>query len=246
MKIAVLTLYTEEIAEHGRLSAANKKAYAERHGYDFLLYRQALDTYRPPAWSKILALQAHLPDYDWIFWTDADSLVMNPAKRLESIIRGRQQKDMILTWEVGAARINTGQWLIRNSRWSTDALAAIADPSCPNSRPLWFEQGALIDWLESDPRRWDRLAVLHPRVMNSTPDVAYYPDLDLRHCRYREGDFIIHFWPLARRQDEVRRMMERCYALSLSQRPGLWRRLALLARRSLDLVRLWSARERAE
>jgi galactosyl transferase GMA12/MNN10 family len=229
MKIAIVTLFTEEIADYGAIGAANKQAYGRRHGYDCFVYRERLDTRRHPAWSKLVAIKRHLPDYDWVFWTDADSLVMNGEQTLEAIIAKQKNKDMILTWEAGASPVNTGQWLIRNTEWSSATLSAIEDPACSNSRPKWFEQGALIEWLKADERRWSHLALLHPRVMNSTPPVALYDHLSVRRSRFRRGDFIIHFWPLARRQEAVLDMMIEYDALSKSPPPRFtWRSLSRL------------------
>jgi hypothetical protein len=214
MKIAMVTLFTEEIADYGEIGAANKQAYAKRHGYDCFVYREKLDANRHPAWSKLIAIGRHLPNYDWVFWSDADSLIMNAARTLESIIAGHQDKDMILTWETGAAPINTGEWLIRNSPWSVAALSGIADSAYPNPWPAWFEQGALIAWLNADKTRWRHLELLHPRVMNSTPPVALYDHLSVRKSRFRKDDFVIHFWPLARQRDAVLKMMIDYDALS--------------------------------
>ena len=232
-----MTLYTDEIAEYGRLGAANKESYARRHGYEFVAYTRSFDTRRPPAYSKLAAISAHLRDHDWIFWTDADSLVMNPTTRLESIIRRGGEKDMILTWEAGAAPVNTGQWLIRNSAWSAAALECIAAEDRPNSRPHWFEQGAFVDWLQEHPSRRQRLCVLHPRVMNSTPAAGNYPDLDLRASRYRRGDFIIHFWPLARRTAEVHRAMLEYNRLAVARDIGFLARLRGFGRAAARIVR---------
>jgi galactosyl transferase GMA12/MNN10 family len=221
VNICIVTLYTDEIAGFGRLGAGNKESYARRHGYGFAVYDRSLDPLRAPAFSKLIAIMNRLADHDWVFWTDADSLVMNPAIRLESIIRRGADKDMILTWEAGAARVNTGQWLIRNTDWSAAMLEQIGALDCPNTRPRWFEQGALIDWLNASPERWRHLAVLHPRVMNSTPAKGAYPDLDLRASRYRRGDFIIHFWPLARQTVDIGRAMAHYNQLALAPEAGL-------------------------
>ena len=237
MRICVVTLYTDEIAEYGRFGTANKEAYARHHGYGFVAHDHSLDNRRPPAFSKIPAILTELPKHDWVFWTDADSLVMNPVRRLESIIRRGAGKDMILTWESGAAAVNTGQWLIRNTAWSRAVLERIAEPDCPNRRPLWFEQGALIDWLQEDRMRWRRLCVLHPRVMNSTPAEGAYPDLDLRASRYRRGDFIIHFWPLARDTKAVHRAMLEHRRLALGADIRLSDRLRDIGRLALRIGR---------
>jgi hypothetical protein len=176
-------------------------------------------------------LTRHLRNYDWVFWTDADSLIMDAGRRLESIISRARGKDMIVTWETGAAKVNTGQWLVRNSDWSAQTLAAIADPACPNGRPDWFEQGAFIDWLDAEPRRWSHVAILHPRVMNSTPAAGVYQGVELDCCRFREGDFIIHFWPLGRQADAILEMMQAYEPLSRRAPNPLRRALARLSHR---------------
>lgn len=232
MKIAIVTLFTAEIADYGEIGAANKQVYGRRHGYDCFVYRERLDTSRHPAWSKLVAIKRHLPEYDWVFWTDADSLIMNGERTLEAIIAKQEDKDMILTWEAGAAPVNTGQWLIRSSEWSDAALSAIGNPSCSNGRPAWYEQGALIDWLKADKKRSSHLAVLHPRVMNSTPPVSLYDGRPLHRSRFRTGDFIIHFWPLARNRDAVFDMMTKYDALS--KRPPPRSRWPSLGRLKLE------------
>ena len=219
MKIAIITLFTKEIAEYGQIGAANKQAYGRRHGYDCFVYRERLNASCHPAWSKLVAIKRHLSDYDWVFWSDADLLVMNGGRTLETIIARQENKDMILTWEAGTSPVNTGQWLIRNSEWSNAALSAIGDPACSNKRPNWFEQGALIEWLKEDEKRWSHLAVLHPRVMNSTPPVSLYDRRSLHRSRYRRGDFIIHFWPLARSREAVLNMMIKYDALAKRSPP---------------------------
>ncbi|GBG91593.1 hypothetical protein CBR_g52629 [Chara braunii] len=66
--------------------APNKERYVRRHGYDYIDASDILDRRRPPSWSKILAVQKHLGHYDWVFWTDADSVVTNPDITLQQVI----------------------------------------------------------------------------------------------------------------------------------------------------------------
>ena len=128
---------------------------------------------------------------------------------------------------------------MRNSAWSKAGLERLAAADCPNSRAYWFEQGALVGWLAEDPTRWQRLCVLHPRVMNSTPATGNYPNLNLRSSRYRKGDFIIHFWPLARRTGEVLQAMQRHHQLALAREDGL---LGKLRRFGTSATRVWRRR----
>jgi mannan polymerase II complex MNN10 subunit len=213
MRIAIVTLFTGEISDFGEIGAANKQAYARRHGYDCFVYRERLDATRQPAWSKLEAIKKHLPDYDWVFWTDADSLIMNDEQTLESIISGHEHMDMIVTWEIGYSPVNLGQWLVRSSTWSAETLSVIGEVAWSKSGPEgWFEQAALVEWLGIDEMRWSHLAVLHPRVMNSTPEADWFGPFN-KTSLYQHNDFIIHFWPLSRRREAIFEMMTRYDAL---------------------------------
>jgi mannan polymerase II complex MNN10 subunit len=56
-------------------TARNKRAYAAAHGYGLVaLPASAVDPSRPPSWSKVLALRAHLRHHHWLFWNDAVGL----------------------------------------------------------------------------------------------------------------------------------------------------------------------------
>jgi galactosyl transferase GMA12/MNN10 family len=63
----------------------NWTAYADRHGYDLVIYNSPLDTSRraaarPMYWQKNLVLeQAELADYEQIAWIDSD-IVINAAR----------------------------------------------------------------------------------------------------------------------------------------------------------------------
>ncbi|KAL6611366.1 hypothetical protein ACP70R_039294 [Stipagrostis hirtigluma subsp. patula] len=95
LSLAIVTLSDEGAgASPGRsfrgvlaASARNKRAYAAAHGYGVAaLSAAAVDTRRPPSWSKVLALRAHLHRHHWLFWNDADTLVTNPDIPLERIL----------------------------------------------------------------------------------------------------------------------------------------------------------------
>ncbi|KAJ7522961.1 hypothetical protein O6H91_18G032800 [Diphasiastrum complanatum] len=105
------------------LVTPNKKSYVQRHGYDFIDASDLLDKSRPPSWSKILAVRKHLANFDWIFWTDADSLVTNPSIALEDIIGSivgnanfEDMPDLIVTEDVTG--VNAGMFFVKNSKWS--------------------------------------------------------------------------------------------------------------------------------
>ncbi|CAD5174956.1 probable alpha-1,6-mannosyltransferase MNN10 [Musa acuminata AAA Group] len=111
----------------GKAVAGNKQAYAARMGYVFVDAGGMVDHSRPPSWSKILAVRSHLPHYDWVFWNDADTMVMNPAISLESILYAvightnlDASPDLVVTEDTNG--VNAGVFFVRRSEWSDKFL----------------------------------------------------------------------------------------------------------------------------
>ena len=102
----------------GDLSAKNKEDYAQKWGYDLIVEREKKDKDREMHWAKLSTLIDILPNYDWVFWTDADSLVMNYQKRLEGFIDDNYS--VIFNEDVNG--LNTGHFFIQSSQWCLDFL----------------------------------------------------------------------------------------------------------------------------
>ncbi|KAI9351092.1 hypothetical protein DFJ73DRAFT_776578 [Zopfochytrium polystomum] len=78
-------------------SIANKRAFADRHGYDVIVINN-LDTDIPPAlavgdpepphpvWAKVSALRRHVRNYDWLWLLDADAFITNQDVRVEDVV----------------------------------------------------------------------------------------------------------------------------------------------------------------
>nr|XP_010918766.1 probable alpha-1,6-mannosyltransferase MNN10 [Elaeis guineensis] len=105
----------------------NKRAYAERMGYDFFDARRLVDPSRPPSWSKILAVRSLLPYYDWVFWNDADTIITNPDISLENILNAaighsdfQASPDLVVTEDFNG--VNAGVFFFRRSKWSEKFL----------------------------------------------------------------------------------------------------------------------------
>lgn len=186
LKIAIVSLYDQGYKHIGQYSDENKKKYAEKHGYDVFIYHNALDATRPAAWSKILAIQKHLKDYDWIYWSDADSLIMNTDIKLESFID--DNVDLIISKECYHGFLNTGSFLIKNTGWSHILLKRIYDQSQFINHSLW-EQKALAYLLQVDKTILAHLKIVEQRVLNSN-----YGYTNAIRCWYKKGDFIVHFF----------------------------------------------------
>lgn len=193
MRVAVLTMCTSEMLAVGRLSDPNKRYYCRRHGYEFIPLDRTLDRSRPPQWSKILLLLEHLDRFDWLFWSDADSLVMNPDLRLEDLVDEHPAADLIITRDRNG--VGTGEFLVSNRNGTARPfLQAVYDQvQFVMLKPL-SDQAAMTRVIE---------AGLAP------VSVGYIPkrrlNADLRD--YRPGDFILHFYGQPGRDSLMRKYL---------------------------------------
>lgn len=105
------------------LTWENKRKYAARHGYRLFDESNQLDRSRPASWSKIRAVQRLLNQEacDWVFWLDADTVVMNSYKKVEDFLPAADAIDILLSPDDGGG-YNAGVWLVRNSEWTRNFL----------------------------------------------------------------------------------------------------------------------------
>lgn len=101
----------------------NHRAYANLHGYYYEDTSHLMDSSRPPAWSKIKAVQYLFEMYscEWVWWLDVDVVIMNPDIQLESLIPESDHIHFIAA-EDKSFSVNSGSWIIRKSEWSTKFL----------------------------------------------------------------------------------------------------------------------------
>ena len=165
----------------------NKRLYCKKHGYDFIYCDTILDHTRPIPWSKIQILLKTMEntEYKWIFWTDADSLVMNHTIPLESLIDDNY--NFIISRDPNA--INSGQFLIKNCAWSRQFLQNVyAHTECINH--CWWENQAIILEYNQNPDVANQTKLIPQRSINSYPKEVGFSNID---TLYQPGDFIIHF-----------------------------------------------------
>ena len=192
LRIAVTTLaYGHDYIRLLKAALDGKRDYCRQHGYTFLPFFECLDPSRAPSWSKVLMLERILKSaqYDWVFWSDADSVVMNPATRLEDIIATIPSHCDFAAAGDGNGAINAGQFLLRNSAWTLDFLTRVyAQTQFVDHN--WWEQQAILHLLETNPTDRAKFFRLAQRAINSYPNELAH---DGKHAGYQEGDFIVHF-----------------------------------------------------
>lgn len=169
--------------EVGELSAPSKAAYAARHGYDFLC-QTVFPPSVAPCFERIYMALEHLDHYDWLFYTDADAMIMNPEVRLEDLIDERY--DLITTENTSSSRpveTNNGVMLIKCSEWSRALLKRIDTPHY-HSQPMLSQQ-ALNDFYR-EPETAARIRLTPWRFFNSLWHSQYSAD------NWQSGDFVLH------------------------------------------------------
>lgn len=173
-----------------------KQLYAKKHGYDFIIASEPINTCfeRPahrklePHWNKIALIAKYLESYDWIFWTDADSAILNFDIKLESFLD--DDFDLIVCTESSQrgppvpyfVGFNSGQMFFKNSELSKEILLTSWEMQdiCV---PSWYEQAALNDACRIGDRKSH--VKTHPAA-----------DFNASITQFQEGDFIIHYYAI--------------------------------------------------
>ena len=190
------------------LTWQNKIDYARKHGYELFDASDLIDTSRPPAWSKILAV-AQLMDEDkcdWVMWTDADTVIMNSEQRIENFLPQDPSKHLLVGSDNGGG-YNSGVFLLRNSEWSRQFLSDWWDMRSfvrPAGMALSGDNHAMKALLRDMPDFDER--VLSPSrctfnsfakfltfsqqmtVMENLKEQPWYASQDY----YHKGDFLAH------------------------------------------------------
>ena len=211
LKILILTAADDEIREIGDISYANKKRYADKHGYD-VEYVTEYPTWcnwqgGDRSWYKIPLVLDRLSRFDWIWWSDADSLIRNFQIRLEDILAtdkdlviGRDHQPFVMPTTPSepvsrVGMINCGNFMIRNCEWSAGFLAQVINSTWIEALGYYHrEQGAMIRLLD-DLYNSERVEYVPMRTFNSYSDYALTAEESSWKTQdiYKDGDFVIHW-----------------------------------------------------
>jgi hypothetical protein len=217
LKIGMLMLYNDKDGTwNNELMARvlkNREEYSRMHGYSIVVANDALDSTRPPAWSKLKALDLRLDAFDYLLYIDMDVVIMNMNIKLESFIALDPNKDVIMTEDWNGP--NTGVWLVKRTEWShwflqaswnqTQLIPRHSKDGVPH--PFEYEQRAVHYLLDTDIWRSRKLPRYHANIeeirshflflpqcaMNSYILYPYYPVGDRETAHYIDGDFLVHF-----------------------------------------------------
>lgn len=194
MNILVLSAYTDNIKDYGELTSNNHLKYSNKHNYDYISVTTGFYENINPAWSKIKFITEHISTYDYVFWIDADALIMRYDIELESFLEHYTQYDMIFNlehwWSTNNfTKFNTGLFFIKNTAFSLSFLDEVIKQK--NATLRWLEQSAI--WNLYNDNYLDSLYKI--KIFPWTTFNSFYHNVgnDSETKVYTKGDFICHF-----------------------------------------------------
>lgn len=222
-KIAILTMMIgNDYIKAMEPGMASKRAYASRHGYELLVGgTEAWDRTRPIPWSKLRWIFKHVDDYDYIFWMDADTIIMNPSLTLESHVIPALAAECDMLWTQDACgNLNNGNVLFRGrSEWLKDFLTRCYE-QVALIHHIWWDNAAMIKLIQQNPSDAAKVTTLKEHwTFNSYvfgPPDAKADDADIR--LYKPGDFLIHFAGVSDMWN-IYRMMRYAEACAFAMKP---------------------------
>ena len=143
------------------------KHYANKHGYELVVIVDSLDETRPHFWSKIRAIQNHLPDVDELLWIDVDTVIVD----LDVDVRTEIPGDPDFSWATHMVESipcpNAGVMYFKNSEKSLNLLK------------IAYEQVDLIDNVWTDNAAFMRVLGYAHEWIPPGPAFASCTDLDV-------------------------------------------------------------------
>lgn len=219
-RIAIVSLYSGSSSKYIPLTQLNKQHYANRHGYTFYDasndqdIQQYLSSEGDVMFLKFFLIQKLLPKFDYVMWSDSDSIFLNHGMSLFDAGIADPDFDVMLT--VGhpaddhwGGIVNMGHFLVRSTPWSKEFMQRLWQmrPSvarkCPDDPFGLFNQwlkmcsdsnGRVDYWLNDQGAIMSLL--YSSRLMTDFQCHVKYAmmrDMNSEFPWYDHGDLVVHF-----------------------------------------------------
>ena len=175
-----------------RKALESKQFYANKHGYKYVQGGEEYwDRHRPIAWSKVgflLSILNKLPDGSLVWLSDADVLITNSDLKIEDHVLPLlpSNKDLLFVYDA-CHHLNSGNVLMRNSRWLRDYWSRVnLRKDC--TYHIWWENMAMIKEFEENKVDQEKIQItkehkkFNSYLMGNEGEPLWEPN-----------DFLVHF-----------------------------------------------------
>ena len=175
-----------------RKALDSKRLYAEKHGYTYIQGGEEYwDRHRPIAWSKVgflLNTLNKLPDGALVWLSDADVLITNPSLKIEDHVLPLlpPNKDLLFIYDA-CHHLNSGNLLLRNSRWLRDYWERV-NRRTDCTYHIWWENMAMIKELEENKEDQEKIQITKEHKKFN----AYLMGKEGEPL-WEQNDFLVHF-----------------------------------------------------
>ena len=199
LKIAIVTVVVNQMYQYlMNPFLENKKAYCERHGYDFIMGGEDYsENKNNPLWIKYRFIQRYLPKYDYIFYSDADVYISNMDFKIQDLIKYYENDTNILvSLDINddIKYINTSNFLVKNDIWSLVYLENVYNQVIFRKHTL--SDQASFSYLYNDMSNENVDNKKHIKILDDNRlfnSIFPIPNIKYTNQLYQRGDFIIHY-----------------------------------------------------
>ncbi|KAI9829171.1 MAG: hypothetical protein M1832_000194 [Thelocarpon impressellum] len=168
------------------------------HGYEnYVLRAEMLDgIWNKPSYMLFLLMKEmkrHPKDrLEWLFWYDADTVIINPSVPLAFFLPPADFEDVRLLFAQDWNGLNAGVFFIRVGWWAIEVMSAILAYRYlrPEEELIFLEQSALARVLDEDCFRHNALE--YPQRWFNAYDSGFLNETT-RPYQVRRGDMLVHF-----------------------------------------------------
>lgn len=171
--------------ELAKITMPSYEEYCKVRGYDFAI-KTEFNPARPMPWGKFEFMLENMDKYDYQFYVECDSMLMNQTIKLEDLFDDNYDILISRTSRKDIIEVNTGPIMIKSCEWSKSFLTILI-----NQRPEYYtkqmlEQQLFIDEINNNENVRKRCKIMNCRAFNS-----FYHEWH-QESNYKSGDFIIH------------------------------------------------------
>lgn len=190
-RILVFTVYNEDshegcsYSELAKITMPSYEEYCKIHGYDFKVKNQNVLPGRLIGWSRFEFFLENIDNYDYMFYVETDSMLMNQTIRLENLIDDNYEMIVSKTSRKDTIDLNTGSTLIKSSDWTRRLFTRLYNNQEYKTHQF-VDQQLLSDIINNEEEVRKKCKIVPLRFFNS---FSHKWHLD---SNFQIGDFICH------------------------------------------------------